>query len=90
MERRFKFAFLILLVPFLFSPSVFAEEVLEEEQQAVTDLDVIAERMRFLSGGLGEMPVPPKMDEQLQIPDGPALNENEDEDGGALSYEKNS
>ena len=54
-----------------------------QNTESTTDLDAIAQRMAFLSSGLGTMLEPPKMDEQIQIPDQGSPNRK-----GELSHEK--
>ena len=79
MERRFKG----FVIPALFAGILFLREApvraetLQNKkagpvnENTAASLEMIAERMKALSGSLAAIPEPPRLNQMIQIPEGP-------------------
>ena len=70
MVRRFSFLAILFLTGFFpFSVFAAAPDAADTESSSAS-LEMIAERMKALSGSLAAIPEPPRLNQVIQIPNG--------------------
>ncbi len=75
MELRFKAAAVFLILIFSSLPAGGADTETVDGENSSAALEMIAERMKALSGSLAEIPEPPKLNQVIHIPNGSSSEE---------------